>query len=80
MRRDSWSLPLAWWYAGAEALASLPLAWLLHDQLLLNPEFVEAIGEDQLANDGLWSAAAAIVLLIGAVEVTKRFREARATR
>ena len=78
IRRGSWSLSLAGSYAGAEALVSLPLAWLLHDQRLLNPEFVAAIGEDNVAAESWWSAAAVIVLIIGGIETVKRFREAQA--
>lgn len=78
--RGSWSLPLVGWYAAAEAAVSLPLAWLLYDQRLLNPELVASIGDDHVAADPVWSAAALIVLVIGAVEVVKRFREARAAR
>ncbi|HLR86195.1 MAG TPA: hypothetical protein VK059_14665 [Nocardioidaceae bacterium] len=77
IRRGSWSMPLAAWYAGAEALVSLPLAWLLYEQRLLNPDFVAAIGTDQVAADSWWSAAALVVLGIGIVEVSKRFRDAR---
>ncbi|MDN5852051.1 MAG: hypothetical protein L0K86_04240 [Actinomycetia bacterium] len=80
IRRGSWSLSLVGWYAGAQALVSLPLAWLLYDQRLLNPDFAAAIGDDQVAPGSWWSAAAVIVLVIGVVEVTKRFREARHSR
>ena len=74
IRRGSWSLPLAGWYAAAEAAVSLPLAWLLYDDRLLNPELVAEVGK---APDSWFSAAALIVLIIGAGEVIKRFRDAR---
>ena len=77
IRRGSWSLPLVGWYAAAEALASLPLAWLVAEQRLLNPDFVAAIGEDNVAADSWWSAAAVVIVIIGSWEVAKRFREAR---
>ncbi|UYM06489.1 HAAS signaling domain-containing protein [Solicola gregarius] len=77
IRRRAWSVPLVAWYAAAQAAVALPLAWLFYDQRLLNPEFVAAVGDDQVAPDSWWSAAAVIVLIIGAVEIAKRFREAR---
>ncbi|MDQ1007759.1 hypothetical protein QFZ82_002244 [Streptomyces sp. V4I23] len=68
---------LAAWYAAAQALFTLSLAWILHEQMLLNPAFLADVKTLWSSPDPVYDGAALIVLVIGASGVFKAFRAAR---
>ncbi|MEW2355480.1 permease prefix domain 1-containing protein [Spirillospora sp. NPDC029432] len=77
--KGRWTLPLALPYALAEILFALPLAWVLHQQMLFNPDFLAAVnGDDWTIPDSFYTVTILVVLAISAGEIVKRFREARA--
>jgi hypothetical protein len=71
------TLALAAWYAAAEALFALPLAWVLSRQDFFNPAFLNDVNGDWTTPDSFYTAAALVVLAIAVSETFKRFREAR---
>ncbi|WP_432248442.1 HAAS signaling domain-containing protein [Streptomyces sanyensis] len=72
-----WTLRLAAWYTAAQALFSLPLAWVLHRQLLLNPEFLADATALWDSPDPVYDGMALLVLLGAAIGVFTAFRDAR---
>ncbi|MFD7280811.1 hypothetical protein ACFV80_28120 [Streptomyces sp. NPDC059862] len=72
-----WTLRLATWYAVAQAVFTLPLAWVLYQQELFNPDFLADAKTLWETPDPVYSGAALIVLAIGVSSVTKGFRTAR---
>jgi hypothetical protein len=72
-----WTIALAGWYAVAEALVALPLAWILYQHKFFNPEFLNDTNGNWTVLDEFYTVAALGVLAVGAIEVVKRFREAR---
>ncbi|MEG3629941.1 HAAS signaling domain-containing protein [Streptomyces poriticola] len=72
-----WTLRLAGWHAAAQALFTLPLAWVLYRQELFNPEFLADATTLWESPGPVYTGAAVIVLAIGASSVVKAFRTAR---
>ncbi|CCK30440.1 hypothetical protein BN159_6061 [Streptomyces davaonensis JCM 4913] len=72
-----WTMRLVGWYAAAQALFTLSLAWILQQQLLLNPEFLADAETLFDSGDAVYSGAALLVILIGASGVAKAFRAVR---
>lgn len=66
--------PLAVGYAAAQALAALPMAWILYRQRFFNPDF---LAEVRVA-EAFYTIAALGVLVVTGTEVVRRFRETRA--
>lgn len=76
VRARRWTYPLAGAYAVTEAAVCLPLAWLLYDRRLLNPELVAELGGAERTWDAIYLVAALAVIAVGVTEVFNRFREA----
>ncbi|MBE1531965.1 HAAS signaling domain-containing protein [Actinomadura algeriensis] len=75
--RHDWTVPLAGWHAAAQALVTLPLAWVVYQQDILNPEFVAAVnGDDWTTPDSFYTAVTLIVLAIGVSDTYGAFRKA----
>ncbi|MEV5826625.1 hypothetical protein AB0L25_13700 [Spirillospora sp. NPDC052242] len=75
--RRGWTVPLAAWHAAAQALVTLPLAWVVYRQDILNPEFLAAVnGDDWTTPDSFYTAVTLIVLAIGASDAFGAFRKA----
>ena len=72
-----WSVATAAWYAVAEALVAIPLAVVLFRHEFFNPEFLAAVNGGWQVPDAVYTIAALSVLVISAIEVGQRFREAR---
>jgi hypothetical protein len=72
-----WTVRLATWHAVAQALFTLPLAWVLYQQELFNPDFLAEGKTLWESPDPVYSGAALIVLVVGVVSVAKAFRGAR---
>jgi len=72
-----WSVATAAWYAVAEALFAIPLAVVLFRHEFFNPEFLAAVNGGWQVPDAVYTIAALSVLVISAIEVGQRFREAR---
>ncbi|OLT24718.1 hypothetical protein BJF79_13270 [Actinomadura sp. CNU-125] len=75
--RQEWTVALAGWHAAAQALVTLPLAWVVYRQDILNPEFLAAVnGDDWTTPDSFYTAVTLIVLAIGVSETYGAFRKA----
>ncbi|PSK97707.1 hypothetical protein CLV63_107100 [Murinocardiopsis flavida] len=72
-----WTVQRAAWYAAAEALFALPLAWVLYRQEFFNPAFLTDFNGDWTTPDSFYTAAVLVVLAVSAGAVITRFREAR---
>ncbi len=72
----TWTFTMAIWYAAANAFFALPLAWILQEQMLFNPDFLNAIADGR-PSDAVYTIAALGVLVVSAVEMVRRFREVR---
>ncbi len=75
----SWTLTMAGWYAAAEAAFALPLAWVIYQHDIFNPEFLTKFNGDWTTPDAFYTVAGLVVLAVSASEVVKHFREARTT-
>jgi len=71
-----WSFATATVYAVAEALVAIPLAVVLFRHEFFNPEFLAAVNGGWQVPDAVYTIAALSVLVISAIEVGQRFREA----
>ncbi|MGW0391210.1 HAAS signaling domain-containing protein [Streptomyces sp. NPDC003042] len=71
-----WTVPLAGLNAVTQAVFALPLAWILHRQMFLNPRFLADASSNGLTQE-VYTGAAVIVLLVGASAAVKSFRAAR---
>ncbi|MFV2177353.1 hypothetical protein ACFHW2_35390 [Actinomadura sp. LOL_016] len=76
--RRGWTLPLAACHAAAQALLTLPLAWIVYRQDFFNPEFLaEVDGVNWTDHDSAYTAVALIILAIGVSEAVGCFRKVR---
>ncbi len=73
----AWTIRLACCYAVAEAVFTLPLAWILYDRRFFDPDFLADVNGDWSTPDSLYTVAALSVLATGGSRVVKLFREAR---
>lgn len=71
-----WTVPLAACYAAAQALFALPLAWVLHQRMFLNPDFLTTVNGGWTVPDSLYTVTILGVLAVSALDAVTRFREA----
>ncbi|WP_067492021.1 HAAS signaling domain-containing protein [Actinomadura hibisca] len=72
-----WTVPLAAAHAVAQAVFALPLAWILHERLFFNPEFLGTVNGGLTVRDEFYTVAALGVLVVAGHEVFKGLRAAR---
>jgi hypothetical protein len=72
-----WSAAMVRWYAVAHAGFALPLAWVLSQQRLFNPEFLVDFNGGWSTPDAFYTATALGVLAASAWDVADRIRETR---
>lgn len=72
-----WTIPLATGNAVAQALFTLPLAWVLYQRDFFNPDFLKDAETLWSSSDQAYAGTALIVLAVGVSGVFKSFRAAR---
>ena len=70
-----WTRLLVGVYLVVEVLQVVPLAWILHQQMLFNPAFLAEVSQDWTTPDEVYTGAAVIVVLIAVSGVVTRFRQ-----
>ncbi|MFD7721134.1 HAAS signaling domain-containing protein [Streptomyces sp. NPDC059814] len=69
---------LALWNIAAQAVFTLPMAWILYRREFFNPAFLSDVNGGWQTPDAFYTVVVLLVLAGGAREVVRRFREARA--
>ncbi|ADD45371.1 permease prefix domain 1-containing protein [Stackebrandtia nassauensis] len=78
--RPAWTIRLATWHTAAHAVFALPMVWVLHQREFFNPAFLSDLDQEWLSTDSFYTVAIAAVLIVSAIEVYKRYREATHAR
>ncbi|MFD0902425.1 HAAS signaling domain-containing protein [Actinomadura sediminis] len=75
--RRRWTVPLACGHAAAQALVTLPLAWVVHRHEIFNPDLLAALDDkDWTIPDTSYTVMTVIILVIGASDTYGAFRKA----
>ncbi|MEU5645601.1 HAAS signaling domain-containing protein [Streptomyces milbemycinicus] len=72
-----WTVPLAAGNAVAQAMFTLPLAWVFNEKSVFNPDFLADADTLWSSTDQAYAGTALIVLALGVSAVFKSFRAAR---
>lgn len=74
--KPSWTIRLAGWHAAAHLVFTLPLVWVLYQREFFNPAFLTDIGGFWTTPEMFYNGVIVVVVLVSAIEIFKRFREA----